>query len=74
MFAPYTSSIKTLLIVPIDAHYYKIIERLKQFKIITLAQTCFCSRTDHHQGAVLCLGKTTVMGFLCSSVQTQTML
>jgi hypothetical protein len=33
----------------------KIIEMLKQFKIITPAPTCFGSRTDHHQGAVLCL-------------------
>jgi hypothetical protein len=28
---------KTLFIVPADAHYYKIIEMLKQFKIVTLA-------------------------------------
>jgi hypothetical protein len=40
---------------------------LKQFKIITLAQTCFGSRRNHHQGAVLCLAKTTKYGFLCSS-------
>jgi hypothetical protein len=32
---------------------------LKQFKIIILAPTCFGSRRNHHQGAVLCLGKTT---------------
>jgi hypothetical protein len=31
VFAPYTNSIKTLFIVPTDAHYYKIIEVLKQF-------------------------------------------
>ena len=36
--------------------------------------TCFGSHRDHHQGAVLCLAKTTGMVFLCSSVQTQTML
>ena len=32
---------------------------LKQFKIIILARTCFGSRRNHHQGAVLCLAKTT---------------
>jgi hypothetical protein len=55
--------LKTLFIVPTDAHYYKIIEMLKQFKIITLAPTCFGSRRDHHQGAVLCLAKTTEYRF-----------
>jgi len=32
---------------------------LKQYKIITLALTCFGSRRNHHQGAILCLAKTT---------------
>jgi hypothetical protein len=41
---------------------------LKQFKIITLAPTCFGSRTNHHQGTVLCLAKLQIMVFLCSSV------
>jgi hypothetical protein len=41
----------------------KIIEMLKQFKITTLAPTCFGSRTNHHQGAVLCFAKTTKYGF-----------
>jgi len=36
---------------------------LKQFKIITLASICFGSRRNHHQGAVLCLAKTTKNGF-----------
>jgi hypothetical protein len=36
---------------------------LKQFKIITLALTCFSSCRNHHQGAVLCLAKTTKYGF-----------
>ena len=36
---------------------------LKQFKIITLALTCFGSCRNHHQGAVLCLAKTTKYGF-----------
>jgi len=34
IFAPYINSIKTLLIVPTDAHCYKITEMLKQFKKI----------------------------------------
>jgi hypothetical protein len=57
------ADIKTRLIVPTDAHYYKITEMLKQFKIIKLAPTCFGSRRNHHQGAVLCLAKTTEYGF-----------
>jgi len=36
---------------------------LKQFKILTLALTCFGSCRNHHQGAVLCLAKTTNMVF-----------
>jgi len=40
----------------------KITEMLEQFKIITLALTCFGSRRNHHQGAVLCLAKTTKYG------------
>jgi hypothetical protein len=54
---------KTLFIVPNDAHCYKNHRMLKQFKIITLAPTCFGSRRNHHQGAVLCLAKTTKYGF-----------
>ena len=59
MFAPCINSIKNTLIVPTEAHYYKIIEMLEQFKIIILAPTCLGSRRNHHQGAVLCLAKTT---------------
>jgi hypothetical protein len=36
---------------------------LEQFKIITLAPTCFGSCRNHHQGAVLCLAKTRKYGF-----------
>jgi hypothetical protein len=68
MLARYINSNETLFVVPTDAQYYKIIEMLKQFKVITLAPTCFGSRRNHHQGAVLCLAKTTVMVCLCSSV------
>ena len=50
-------------IVPNDAHYYKNHRMLKEFKIIILAPTCFGSRRNHHQGAVLCLAKTTTYGF-----------
>jgi hypothetical protein len=53
--------IKTF-IIPTDAHYYKNHRMLKQFKIITLAPTFFGSRTNHHQGAVLFLAKTTEYG------------
>jgi hypothetical protein len=54
----------TLFIVPIDARYYKNHGILKQFTIITLAPTFFDSRRIHHQGAVLCLAKTTKYGFV----------
>jgi len=59
---------KTLFIVPTDAHYYRTKEMLKQYKIIILAPTCFGSCRNHHQGAVLCLAKTTERFFPCSSV------
>jgi len=55
-------------IIPTDAHYYENHRMLKQFKIITLAPTCFGSRRNHHQGAILYLAKTTEYDFLCSPV------
>jgi hypothetical protein len=54
---------QTLFITPTDAHYYKSAEMLEQFKVITLAPTCFGSRRNHHQGAVLCLAKSADMVF-----------
>jgi len=59
---------KTLFIVRTDAHYYKIIEMLKQYNIITPAPTCFGSRRNRHQGAALCLAKPTEWFFPCSSI------
>jgi hypothetical protein len=41
---------------------------------MTLAQTRFGSRRNHHQVAVLCLAKATNLVLLCLSVQTQSML
>ena len=58
-------------IVPTDAQYYKINRNVKtiyNLKIITLAPTCFGSGRNHHQGAALCLAKTTNMVLLCLSV------
>ena len=60
MFAPCINSIKNTFYC---STYYKITEMLKQFKIMTLALTCFGSRRNHHQGAVVCLAKTTKSGF-----------
>jgi hypothetical protein len=40
-------------------HIRKNHRMLKQFKIITLAPTCFDSRRTHHQGALQWLAKTT---------------
>ena len=37
---------------------------LKEYKIITLAPTCFGSCRDHHQRADMCLANTTRYGFL----------
>ena len=36
---------------------------LKKFKITILAPTCFGSRKNNHQGAVLCLTKSTEYSF-----------
>ena len=38
---------------------------LKQFKIVILSPTCFDSRRNNHQGAVLCLAKT-AKWFFCA--------
>jgi hypothetical protein len=59
MFAPCVNRIKMLFIVPTDAHYYKIVEKLRTLKTVTFAPTCCGSHRNHHQGAVLCLAKTT---------------
>jgi len=47
---------------------------LKTIKIPTIAPTCFGSRSSHHQGAISCLAKTTIMILLCSSLITWSML
>ena len=65
---------KTLFIIPTYAHNYKIIGMLKTIKIPTIAPTCFGSRRNHHQGAISCLAKTTIMILLCSSSMTWSVL
>jgi hypothetical protein len=50
-------TLKTLFIIPTDAHCYKIIGMLKTIKIPTIDPTCFGSRRNHHQGAISCLAK-----------------
>ena len=51
-----------------------MLEQFYKFKIIiTLAPTCFGSRRNHPQRAVLYFAKTTNMVYLCSSVQMQSM-
>ena len=74
LFAPCINSIKALFIIPTDAHNYKIIWMLKTIKIPTVSPTCFGSRRNHHQRAISCLAKTTVMILLCSSLMTWSML
>ena len=70
MFARCINSIKTLFIIPTDAHNYKITGMLKTIKIPIIAPTCFGSRRNHHQGAISCLSNTTIMILLCSSLMT----
>ena len=69
-----TVVLKTLFIIPTDAHNYKIIGMLKTIIIPTIAATCFGPRRNHHQGAILCLAKATIMILLCSSLMTWSML
>ena len=64
---------KALFITPTDAHNYKITGMLKTIKIPIIAPTCFGSRNNHHQGAISCLAKTTIMILLCSSLMTWSM-
>jgi hypothetical protein len=47
---------------------------LKTIKILTIAPTCFGSRRNHHQGAISCLAKATIMILLCSSLMMWSML
>ena len=61
---------KHFFIIPTDAHNYKITGMLKTIKILIIALTCFGSRRNHHQGAILCLAKTTIMILLCQSSMT----
>ena len=63
----------TFFIMPTDAHNYKIIGMLKTVKIPIIAPTCFGSRRNHHQGAISCSAKTTIMILLCSSLMTWSM-
>ena len=65
---------KHFFINPTDAHCYKIIGMLKTIKIPTVAPTCFGSRRNHHQGAISCLAKTTIMILFCSSITTASTL
>ena len=43
--------------------FYTIGDLTYQSPLVILAPTCFGSRRNHHQGAVLCLAKTTEYGF-----------
>ena len=52
---------KHLFIILTDTHNYKIIGMLTTIKIPTIAQTRFGPRKNHHQGAISCLAKTTIM-------------
>jgi len=75
----FTSSFHLFLGLPsdllTDARRHKIIEMLKTLKTVTFTPTCFGSRKNHHQGAILCLTKTAnVVSSLCYSLQTLPML
>jgi hypothetical protein len=47
---------------------------LKTIKIPTIAPTRFGSRRNHHQGAISCLAKTTIIIPFCSSLMTWSIL
>ena len=64
---------KHLFIIPTDAHNYKNHKNVKKIKLPIIALTCFGSRRNHHQGAISCLAKTTIMSLLCSSLMTWSM-
>jgi hypothetical protein len=64
---------KHFFIITTDTHNYKITGMLKTIKIPIIASTCFDSRGNHHQGAISCLAKTTIMILLCSSLMTWSM-
>ena len=68
------STVSKHFFIPTDAHNYKITGMLKTIKIPTIAAACFGSCRNHHQGAISCLAKTTVMILLCSSLMTWSML
>jgi len=72
MYTKIKKLLKTLFIIPTDAHNYEVIGMLKTIKIPTIAPTCFGSLRNHHQGAISCLAKTTIMVLLCSSLITST--
>jgi hypothetical protein len=65
--------LKHFFIIPTDAHNYKITGMFKTIKIPIIAPTCFGSRRNHHQGAILCLAKTKIMILLCSLLMTWSM-
>jgi hypothetical protein len=65
---------KTLFIIPTDTCNYKITGMLKIIKVPTFAPTCFGSSRNHHQGAISCLAKTTIMILLRSSLMTWSVL
>ena len=64
---------KHFFTIPTDAHNYKITGMLKTIKIPIIAPTYFGSHRNHHQGAISCLAKTTIMILLCWSLMTWSM-
>ena len=65
---------KHLFIIPTDAHNYTITGMLKTIKIPTFAPTCFGSCRNHHQEAISCLARSTIMILLCLSLMTWSVL
>ena len=65
MFVPCINSIKTLFYYSKLMHTIANHRNIKTIKIPTVAPTCFGSRSNHLQGAVSCLAKTTNMN-LCA--------
>jgi hypothetical protein len=53
MFAPCINSIKTLFIIPTDAHYYKITGMLKQLKFRNCSEMFRFTPEPKHVGVIV---------------------
>jgi hypothetical protein len=57
---------KTLFIIPTDAHYYKFVEMLTQFKIYNTCPDMFRFMQEPSSGSSPVLGENCRYGFSCA--------